>query len=138
MSDLVNHILRITTVDNRNFVGQLLAFDKHLNLVLANTEESRITKKSYQELKKDNGAKVAEDKRALGLIILRGEQIVSLSIESGPPIDTKKRLGLVKGNGISKPLKTPVSQKNKAGLQGPARTGVVQGVGARNGPGKRH
>ncbi|CAR65445.1 DEHA2B03674p [Debaryomyces hansenii CBS767] len=128
MSDLVHYRLRITTIDNRNFIGQLLAYDKHLNLVLSETEESRITKKSYQELKKtQNSNSIVEEKRSLGLIILRGEQIVSLSIESPPPIDTKKRIGLEKGKGITKPLKTPVSVKSK--LQGPVKTPQNAGPG---------
>lgn len=120
LSDLINYRLKISTVDNKNYIGKLLAFDKYLNLVLADTEETRITKKSYQELKQNKSGPVVEDKRLLGLIILRGEQIVSLTIESGPTIDNKKRLGiLTKGKGISKPLKVPVSQINK--LQGPAK-----------------
>lgn len=123
MSDLINYRLKILTIDGRNFIGKLLAFDKHLNLVLSDTEELRITKKSYQELKSKNSINPVEDKRLLGLIILRGDQIVSLSIESGPTTDIKKRLGLTKGKGISRPLKVPVSQTSKIGsnLQGPVK-----------------
>lgn len=121
MSDLINYRLRVSTIDNRDFVGQFLAFDKHMNLVLSDTEESRITKKSYQELKRThNTNSIVEEKRSLGLVILRGEQIVNISIESAPPLGAKKRIELQKGKGISRPLKTPVSVKSK--LQGPART----------------
>lgn len=123
MSDLINFRLKITTLDGRSFTGQLLAFDKHMNLVLADTEEARITKKSYRELAKNktNGqVKVSEEKRFLGLLILRGEQVVSLTIKSGPTADIKKRIGQLKqGKGTSRPLKVPVSQKAK--LQGPGR-----------------
>jgi Small nuclear ribonucleoprotein (snRNP) homolog len=127
MSDLINFRLKISTIDNRNFIGTLLAFDRHLNLVLSDTEESRITKKSYQALKNNSGTTPTFDKRSLGLIILRGDQIVSLSIESPPLLDTKKRLGLEKGKGISKPLKMPVSVKGRVGLQGPAIKKSIQG-----------
>ncbi|CCE72792.1 Piso0_000386 [Millerozyma farinosa CBS 7064] len=121
MSDLIHYRLRVNTIDNRDFVGQFLAFDKHMNLVLSDTEESRITKKSYQELKRThNTNSIVEEKRSLGLVILRGEQIVNISIESAPPLGAKKRIELQKGKGISRPLKTPVSVKSK--LQGPART----------------
>ncbi|SGZ50608.1 CIC11C00000003136 [Sungouiella intermedia] len=124
MSDLLNYRLKITIVDGRTFVGQLLAFDKHMNLVLADTEEARITKKSYQELAKNKvggQVKVAEEKRFLGLIILRGEQVVNLTIISGPTADIKKRLTQLKlGKGVSRPLKVPVSQKSK--VKGPQRS----------------
>lgn len=122
MSDLINYRLKITTIDKRSFVGQLLAFDNHLNLVLSNTEESRITKKSYSDLKKGSisSNEIVEEKRSLGLIILRGEQVVSFNIESPPPLLVKARV-LEKGKGISRPLKVPVSVKSKS-LQGPIRT----------------
>lgn len=123
MSDLLNYRIKVTIVDGRTFVGQLLAFDKHMNLVVADTEEARITKKSYQELAKNKvggQVKVTEEKRFLGLIILRGEQVVNMTIVSGPTADIKKRLTQLKpGKGVSRPLKVPVSQKAK--LRGPQR-----------------
>lgn len=92
-----------------------------MNLVLSDTEEFRITKKSLQELKKiQNSNGLTEEKRSMGLIILRGDQIISSSIESPPPLDGKQRVMLAKGKGTSRPLKTPTSVKSK--LQGPVRT----------------
>lgn len=123
LADLIHYRLKVTTIDGRSYVGQLLAFDKHMNLVLADTEEARVTKKLYQELAKnktDGQAKVVEDKRFLGLIVLRGEQIVGFTIQTGPTADVKKRFNQLKqGKGVSKPLKVPVSQKAK--LQGPSK-----------------
>lgn len=123
LADLIHCRLKVTTIDGRSYVGQLLAFDKHMNLVLADTEEARVTKKLYQELAKnktDGQAKVVEDKRFLGLIVLRGEQIVGFTIQTGPTADVKKRFNQLKqGKGVSKPLKVPVSQKAK--LQGPSK-----------------
>lgn len=117
MSDLINYRIKISTIDNRSYIGTLLAFDKHLNLVLSDTIESRITKKSYSELKKSNNPteiKPTLDKRSLGLIILRGDQIVSLVIESAPLTSVGSRLGVGnKGTGTSRPLKTPVSVKGR-------------------------
>lgn len=107
MSDLINYRLKVSTIDNRSFTGTLLAFDKHLNLVLHDTEESRITKKGYQELIKEGKPKY--EKRVLGLVILRGDQVVSLSIELGKVLGDKQRVeskGLLKGKGKSKVLKT--------------------------------
>lgn len=121
MSDLINFRLKVLTIDNRYFVGSLLAFDKHFNLVLADTEELRATKKSLIELKKNGEGKPDFEKRPLGLVILRGEQIVSLSIESAPTTSLQKRVGLPKGKGLSGPLKGPTGTKGKlvGTLRGP-------------------
>ena len=45
MTLLINYRLRITLNDSRQLVGQMLAFDKHMNLVIADTEEFRVVKK---------------------------------------------------------------------------------------------
>lgn len=106
MSDLIHCRLKVSTIDSRLFTGTLLAFDKHLNLVLQDTEETRMTKKGYQELIKDGTPKY--EKRVLGLVILRGDQVVSLSIELGKVLGAKERIetkGLVKGKGKAKVMK---------------------------------
>lgn len=124
IADLINYRLRVSIVDGCAFTGQLLAFDTHMNLVLADTEETRITNKSYLELVKNkaNGqVALKEEKRFLGLVILRGEQVVNITVKSGPTSDIKKRLTQLKlGNGVSRALKKPVSQKAK--LKGPVKT----------------
>lgn len=74
----INYRVRVIIQDSRMLVGTLLAFDKHMNLVLADTEEfTRI--KSKKEGDQDK-----ERKRALGLVLLRGENIISFSAESPP------------------------------------------------------
>lgn len=108
MSDLINFRIKIITIDNRTYLGTLLSFDKHMNLVLSDTEESRITKKSYSQLKKHTpNVEPVYDKRNLGLIILRGDQVVSFTIESNAPLtDVKSRL--------DRPIKKPVSRMKKS------------------------
>lgn len=62
--------VRVVTVDGRHLVGTLLAYDGHMNVVLDETQEFRKSKKGD------------EMQRAVGLVILRGESIVSTILES--------------------------------------------------------
>lgn len=121
MLSLINYRLRVTLNDGRQLTGQMLAFDPHMNLVLADTEEFRKLKRRKggaasaakskagndggedDEEEDDDESSTApmpsaEQKRALGLIILRGETIVSLSVEGPPPAD--------KGVGVGGPVST--------------------------------
>jgi small nuclear ribonucleoprotein B and B' len=90
MLSLINWRLKVTINDGRALTGQMLAFDRHMNLVLADCEEFRRVRP-----KKKAGEETApeqEMKRTLGLIILRGETVVSISVEGPPPVvdDDKK------------------------------------------------
>ncbi|KAI8990938.1 hypothetical protein BDF20DRAFT_841773 [Mycotypha africana] len=127
MANIVNYRLRITLSDSRILTGQMLAFDKHMNLVLADCEEFRkINKKA-----KDTSAANLEQKRTLGLVILRGETIVSMSIDGPPPPnndDIRSRgPGLAAGTGIGRPMgrglpaAPPPMGAPMAGLSGPVR-----------------
>jgi small nuclear ribonucleoprotein B and B' len=103
-------------------IGQMLAYDKHMNLVLAECEEFRRVKvSSYftnrsseiashpcilcSQGKKAKGADPAEpapeveQKRTLGLVIVRGETIVSISVEGPPPNKDDEGKGLMAGPG---------------------------------------
>lgn len=99
MAAIINYRVRVILNDSRALVGQLLAFDKHMNLVLAECDEfRRIKRKGGSKANKAAGEGDDEDdedemKRTLGLVILRGETIVSLSGKSplDSPVDSPAR-----------------------------------------------
>ena len=91
-----------------------------MNLVLGDTDEFRRIKRKQTKpaapgASSSTGTQTieTEEKRTLGLTILRGAQIVSLSVESAPPADPSTRLGkstagslptgLTSGPGVSRP-----------------------------------
>ncbi|KAF9166606.1 hypothetical protein DFQ26_007420 [Actinomortierella ambigua] len=125
MMNLINYRLRITLSDSRVLTGHMLAFDKHMNLVLSDCEEFRKIKPKTQ------GAAEREEKRTLGLVILRGEIIVSLSVDGPPPPsaeDQKARLSkLQAGTGTAAPAGR--GMPIVPGVAAPGLTGPVRGVG---------
>ncbi|KAJ3945990.1 Small nuclear ribonucleoprotein-associated protein B [Colletotrichum fioriniae] len=107
MAGYINYRMRVTLNDGRQMTGQMLAFDKHMNLVLADTEEFRRVKIRQNKpaapgASSSSGQTIEkEEKRTLGLTIVRGAHIVSLSVESEPPADPSARLGKSAPGGIS-------------------------------------
>lgn len=95
MLSLINWRLKITLNDGRALTGQMLAFDKHMNLVLAECEEFRRVR-AKKKAGEEGPAPEQEIKRTLGLVILRGESVVSLSVEGPPPVvdEEKKTAGV--------------------------------------------
>ncbi|CCU76750.1 small nuclear ribonucleoprotein SmB [Blumeria hordei DH14] len=138
MAGLVNWRLRVTLQDGRQL---------HMNLVLADTEEFRRVKRKATKGSAAPGAAAnsapiveSEEKRALGLIILRGAHVISLSVESPPPADPAARLGaapgaptstLAPGAGIAR----PAGRGAPVGLAGPVAMGAPTGFGAPGFPG---
>lgn len=98
-----------------------MAFDRHMNIVLGDTEEFRKIK-----AKKGSGlSEEREEKRTLGLIILRGDSVVSLTIEGPPPPDANEKM-TPGGPGVGKAAASrgvPVAPVMAApmGLAGPVR-----------------
>ena len=91
-----------------------------MNLVLSDTEEFRRVKRKQTKPAAPGASSSStsqtvesEEKRTLGLTIVRGAQIVSLSVESAPPADPSTRLGkstpgglpsgLTSGPGVARP-----------------------------------
>ena len=97
MLSLIHWRLKVTLNDGRHLTGQMLAFDKHMNLVLADCEEFRRIKPKKKSGESDVPVEL-EQKRTLGLVILRGETVVSLSVEGPPPVtdeDKKNAVSLI-------------------------------------------
>lgn len=94
----IDHKVRVTLADQRSLVGTFIAFDKHLNIVLAETEEFRVIK----AVKSTDPER--EIKRSLGLIVLRGDNIVSISAEKSPKQLEGKASDLRAGPGVAVPV----------------------------------
>lgn len=124
----VEHRLRITLSDSRTITGTFLAFDKHLNLVLSDTEEFRTLRKGSRA----NVIEERQEKRNLGLIILRGENVVSIAVEGPPPPSASGRLA-PGGPGIA----SGAGRGALPGIAGAAPVGLgaapVAGVGGAGG-----
>lgn len=128
----------------------MLAYDKHMNFVLAECEEFRTVKVSppfhfskcgkYRiflsrdrqhranrilQGKKAKGAPAEEaaptvqQKRTLGLVILRGETIVSVTVEGPPPVEGEDKSGMLAGPGKGVPAGRGMP------LGGPGKLGLI-------------
>jgi len=100
-----------------------------MNIVLADTEEFRRSRKRQNNAAPGSAPVVeADEKRSLGLLIIRGTNIISCSVEGPPPADPAARLGgaapgpaggappvMAAGPGIARPV-----GRGAGGLQGPA------------------
>jgi len=129
MLQFINYRMRVTIQDNRTLIGKFMAFDKHMNLILGDCEEFRkITPKGKSK------SEEREEKRPLGLVLIRGECVISLSVEGPPPaedtrlkeaqISTGTGRGIPSGRGISVPPMAVPPSTVPSGLGG-----TVRGIG---------
>ena len=99
-----------------------------MNLVLADTEEFRRTRRRGKAAPgATQQVTETEERRAIGLTILRGAHVISLSVDGPPPADPAARLGataggpttaaaLAAGPGVAR----PAGRGLPVGLTGPA------------------
>jgi small nuclear ribonucleoprotein B and B' len=136
----INWRLRVRLSDHRSLVGTFLAFDRHMNIVLADTDEFVIIKekkkkadKKDKENKENNENKAVENqaqqpaereiKRSLGLVLIRGCNVISLYAESKPQPKPK--------NIILNPNNAP-AQKLPGAVQNIASAGRGQAISINN------
>ncbi|KAK7751829.1 Small nuclear ribonucleoprotein-associated protein B [Diatrype stigma] len=121
MAGYINYRMRVTLMDGRQMTGQMLAFDKEFRRV-----KRKQTKAAAPGASSSNTQTVeSEEKRTLGLTIVRGAHIVSLSVESAPPADPSARLGkstpgglptgLTSGPGVARPAGRGAAPTSLAG-----------------------
>ncbi len=69
MVQFINYRMRVTIHDKRQLVGTFMAFDRHMNIVLGDTEEyRRIRVKKGGDGDKASQTEEREEKRVLGLV----------------------------------------------------------------------
>lgn len=134
--------IRVVLSDTRSINGTLMAFDKHMNLVLADCEEVRKIKskqsKQSNDMKDDNQSNnqsEREEKRALGLVMIRGESVIALAVLSPPKAKPKATVlaaaaaakssagvavPMTAGRGVI-PMPSSIISAGPIGLTGPVR-----------------
>ncbi|XP_059649329.1 uncharacterized protein LOC132295185 [Cornus florida] len=123
----INYRMRVTIQDDRQLVGKFMAFDRHMNLVLGDCEE-------FRKLPPTKGSNKSNedrlDRRTLGLVLLRGEEVISMTVEGPPPPDDSraKAVAATGGPGVARPAGRGIPTAPLVQAQ-PGLSGPVRGVG---------
>jgi len=127
MLNFINYRMRVTIQDSRQMVGTFMAFDKHMNLVLGDCEE-------FRRIKGKKGGSERIEKRTLGLVLLRGETIVSMQIEAPPSQKQQRGVAGLGGPGIAKSAGRGMPSVIALGSAPQGLGGPIRGVGGAQGP----
>lgn len=82
LQTLLHCRIRVSLTDGRFIIGQLLAYDRYMNIVMVECEETRAVKT------KSSSAQMASITRSLGMVVIRGEIISSLTIDNLLPVSS--------------------------------------------------
>ena len=133
LAKFLNHRVNVVIGDHRYFVGQLLAFDSHSNIVLKDGEE-------YRQLNKRKAGEPRTVKRNIGLMILRGDSVIHIDV-IGPPPPSGNRITASTASAVLQPGMTPDKQATKGAtiqsVDAPHITGLTKptsGVGMQSVP----
>ncbi|KAK7827028.1 small nuclear ribonucleoprotein-associated protein b' [Quercus suber] len=126
MLQYINYRMRVTIQDGRQLVGKFMAFDRHMNLVLGDCEE-------FRNLPSSKGKTApTEDRRTLGLVLLRGEEVISMTVEGPPPPEESRakaaNAAAMAGPGIGRAAGRGIPTGPLIQAQ-PGLAGPVRGVG---------
>eukprot|EP00941_MAST-03F_sp_MAST-3F-sp1_P001077 g1077.t1 len=136
MLHYINYRLKVTLGDKRELVGTFLAYDKNMNVVLGDCEERR-PKKGLKPGDEGDESFDLYERRFLGLLLLRGDSVVSLSVIGPPPNAGRKKRIAPAGNGIGKSvgrgrgITTSSTVAAPRGLSGPSAAFQPMGMNPR-------
>mmetsp|Transcript_51993 Transcript_51993/g.97523 ORF Transcript_51993/g.97523 Transcript_51993/m.97523 type:complete len:213 (-) Transcript_51993:56-694(-) len=124
LANFFNWRVSVTLTDARVLVGTLMAVDKHINIVLHNTEEYR----RYKVKGKPEGKEL---KRLLGFVVVRGTGIVYVNPEElgkDELVEPNKPRKVKAATGKAAPAAAPTAPKPAAGLPPALLPGLAAGA----------
>ena len=101
-----------------------MAFDRHMNLVLSDAEEFRKLPPKKGLTEEDRAVR-----RVLGFILLRGEEVVSMTVEGPPPQEDKRARAQAAPAGPGSGRAAGRGMPGMVGAPAPGLMGPIAGMG---------